>query len=406
VTSPGVHPSSGAGHAGGDPIVIVGAGIGGLTAALALLRAGESVVVAEQAPALAEVGAGLTLSPNATRVLHALGLQADLDAIASRPERGAIRHYRTGEPFVVNERADHVTRYGSPYCQVHRADLHAALGRAVAAHDPDALQLGQAFVGFVPESDGVDVAFRRGDGSRVTRRARALIGADGAKSAVRSQLSSASPPQFTGYAAWRGLVPVDRLPEGTIDFPTCLYVGPQKMFARYLVRGGQLVNFVAAIRQPDWTVESWSARGDRDEAATAFAEFHPAVQSILAAVAPEALYKWALHTREPLVRWVEGRVGLLGDAAHPMLPFMGQGAAMAIEDAMVLARAFAADASPERALKRYEQSRHARATFVQAASARRGLALLAADPDHYGRREHADETSLGLFEYDATTVAV
>ncbi len=388
------------------PIVVVGAGIGGLTAALALLRAGQPVVVAEQATALGEVGAGLTLSPNATRVLHALGLEADLAAIASYPERGAVRHYRTGEPFSVSERADSTARFGAPYCQVHRADLHAALARAVAAHDPDAIRLGHAFEGFLPEPDGVDVAFARADGQRATVNARALIGADGAKSAVRTQLFRASPPHFTGYAAWRGLVPVERLPPGTIDFATCLYVGPQRMFARYVVRGGALVNFVAAVREPDWRIESWSTRGDPDEALAAYAEFHPAVRAILAAVPRDALYKWALYTREPLLRWTEGRVALLGDAAHPMLPFMGQGAAMAIEDAMVLARALADDGSAERALRRYEQARRDRAVFVQESSARRGLALLAADPDDYGRREQSDETSLGLFAYDATTVPV
>jgi salicylate hydroxylase len=388
------------------PIVVVGAGIGGLTAALAMLRAGLPVVVAEQATTLAEVGAGLTLSPNATRVLHALGLEADLAAIASCPDRGAVRHYRTGEPFAINERADSAARFGAPYCQVHRADLHAALARAVAAHDPDALRLDHAFAGFVPEPDGVDVAFRRGDERRETLKARVLLGADGAKSTVRTQLFRATPPHFTGYAAWRGLVPVDRLPPGTIDFPTCLYVGPQRMFARYLVRGGSLVNFVAAVRQPDWTVESWATRGDPDEARAAYSDFHPAVGAILAAVPHDALYKWALYTREPLLRWTEGPVTLLGDAAHPMLPFMGQGAAMAIEDALLLARALADDASPERALVRYERARRDRATFVQENSARRGLALLAADPDDYGRREQADESTLGLFAYDATTVPV
>jgi salicylate hydroxylase len=389
-----------------EPIVVVGAGIGGLTAALALLRAGQPVLVAEQATVLGEVGAGLTLAPNATRVLHALGLEADLAAMASYPDRGAVRHYRTGEPFAINERAGSTARFGAPYCQVHRADLHAALARAVAAHDPDAIRLGHAFAGFVPEPDGVDVAFACADGRRSTLKARALIGADGAKSSVRTQLFRATPPHFTGYVAWRGLVPVERLPPETIDFPSCLYVGPQRMFARYLVRGGALVNFVAAVRQPDWTVESWSTRGDPAEALAAYAEFHPAVRTILAAVPPEALFKWALYTREPLLRWTEGRVTLLGDAAHPMLPFMGQGAAMAIEDAMLLARALADDGSPERALERYERARRDRATFVQENSARRGLALLAAEPDDYGRREQSDETTLGLFAYDATTVPV
>lgn len=389
---------------GEHPIVVVGAGIGGLTAALALLRAGQPVVVAEQAPELCEVGAGLTLSPNATRVLLALGLGADLEAIASQPERGAVRHYRTGAPFVVTERADSTARFGAPYCQVHRADLHAALARAVAAHDPDALRLGQAFAGYMPEPESVDVAFTLAGGGRTTLQARALIGADGAKSAVRTQTFTASPPHFTGYSAWRGLVPIDRLPPRTIDYPTCLYVGPERMFARYLIRGGSLVNFVAAVREPEWTIESWSTRGDPAAVQAAFAEFHPAVGAILRATPPDSLYKWVLYTREPLTRWVEGSIGLLGDAAHPMLPFMGQGAAMAIEDAMVLARAFALDPLPERALLRYEAARRERATFVQLHSARRGLALLAMDPDEYGRREQADETSLGLFDYDATTV--
>jgi salicylate hydroxylase len=390
----------------GRPVLVVGAGIGGLTAALALLRAGRRVVVAEQAATLGEVGAGLTLSPNATRVLHALGLADALAAIASHPDTGAIRHYRTGEPFVIRDRRSEEARYGAPYVQVHRADLHAALVRAVRAIDPEAIRLDHAFLGAVEDADGIDAVVRRSDGTRSTVHAAVLIGADGARSPVRTALFRASPPHYTGYAAWRGLVPVDRLPPGTIDYPTCLYVGPDSMFARYLVRGGSFVNFVAAVREPSWTEESWSARGDPGEALAAFAAFHPAVLATLAAVPAGALFKWALHTREPLVSWVEGRTALLGDAAHPMLPFMGQGAAMSIEDAMVLARALDADPSPTAALRRYEAARRERATAVQLQSARRGLALLSSTPDDYAATNVADETSLGLFAYDATTVPV
>ncbi|MFO0336073.1 MAG: FAD-dependent monooxygenase [Pseudomonadota bacterium] len=385
------------------PIVIVGAGIGGLTAALALLRAGFPVGVAEQAAALGELGAGLTLAPNGSRVLEALGLGERLRRIACLPGIGAIRHWRTGEAFSTSDRGGAAARFGAPYCQVHRADLHAILAEAVLAYGPHRLLLDHRFAGCLDEGGAVGVRFANG----ATLDARSLIGADGARSAVRAQLLNASSPEFTGYCAWRGLAPVAALPPGTLDYPSCLYVGPHRMFARYLVRGGELVNFVAAVREPRWRLESWSARGDPAEVLAAFAGFHAPVRAILGAVPPDSLHKWALYSREPLLQWVAGRVGLLGDAAHPMLPFMGQGAVMAIEDAMVLARAFAAEPDdPAAALARYQRARLERATLVQRQSAARGLALLAADPDDYGRRPTVNEDTLGLFEYDATAVAV
>lgn len=384
-------------------IALIGAGIAGLTAARALQMAGFRVRVYEQAPALGEVGAGLTLSPNATHALHAIGLAESLEAIGMRPERGGVKHWRTGEMLIELRRGQGMLeKFGAPYYQVHRADLHDALAAAVRGADPQAIVLGHRFGGLRERGGRVEVTFD--SGARIE--ADVVIGCDGLRSAVRTALFGAERPKFTGYIAWRGLVPTERLRPGSIVPTSCISIGPGHTFARYLIRRGALVNYVALAERSDWQVESWSVRSEVAEVLREFAGWYEDLRALIAATPPDLCYKWALFDRDPLLTWTRGRVTLLGDAAHPMLPFLGQGAAMGIEDGLVIARAFAAAASLDEALRRYEQARLERTTFVMLKSRETAIAYHSADPETYRGRPHISAESLGLMAYNPATVPV
>jgi len=378
-------------------IAVIGAGMGGLVLAAALLRAGQAVTVYEQAPHLGELGAGITLSPNAVRVIDWIGLGEQLRAIGFAPDRQWTQHWRTGEVLRESFRgADFAARHGgSGYYHIHRADLHALL---VAAMPPSALRLGKALVDVT--SGG---AMRFADGS--TAVADVVVGADGLKSAVRAARFGADAPQFTGQVAWRGIVQVSALPPEVQALPPGIHVGPQRLFLRYPVRGGALINFAAFVELAGWEEESWSIASTIAELSAHFAGWDPALLAIIGAAPPGGLFKWALHAREPLPSWTSGCVTLLGDAAHAMLPFMGQGAATAIEDAAVLARCLVGFA-PAEALARYEGARLARTTTVQTQSRLLGLKLQGIDPASIGRGPLQNEEALGLFDYDAVTVPI
>ena len=387
-----------------EKILIVGAGIGGLTAALAMQRAGIAVQVLEQSGELKEVGAGLTIGPNASRVLIHLGLGDTLNRWGVVPVTGAIMHYKTGATLVENNRGDRPTeRYGAPYCMMHRADLHDALADAVRAQDPDCIQLDAEFTSVVENRDRVRIQMK--DGRQIS--GDLLIGCDGIRSAVREDLLGAESPRFTGYVAWRGLVPVERVEHpGIFDPQSAVFIGPDHQFTRYRVRAGELVNYVAATRKDGWEVESWSVRSEVSELLEEFQEFCEPVKSLIAATPPDLCYKWALFDRDPLPNWTVNRVSLLGDAAHPMLPFMGQGAVMAIEDAMVLARCLEKDGPSARALSRYQTARRERTEFVMLESRANGERLQHHDPDTYGQKRHRNEETLGLFAYDAVHTSI
>ena len=301
-------------------IAIVGAGIAGLTAARALQGLGFRPVVYEEAPVLGEVGAGRTVSPNATHVLNAIGLEGTLERIGMRPDRGGVKHWKTGEMLVEVSRRNMLReKYGAAYYQVRRADLHRELADLVVMIDEQAIRTEHTFKKIRQEADGVTLFFENG----MSVRADVVIGADGVRSRIREQLFGKDTPRFTGYTAFRGLVPFTTLMPGLIEPSSCLSTGPRRSFTGYLICGGLLVNFVALIDRDDWREEGWSIRATIKEMLDKYYGWYKGVRTIIAATPPDGLFKWALFDREPLSEWTRGRVTLVSDAAHPMLSFLG-----------------------------------------------------------------------------------
>jgi salicylate hydroxylase len=337
-------------------VLIAGGGIGGLTAALALIRRGIPVEVHEQAPALREVGAGVQISPNGVRVLRALGVAEAVALVSSETNGKEIRLWNTGQawsPFDVL--ADSVGTYGFPYFTVYRPDLLGVLEAAVRAADPGALRLGRRAEGFEALPDG-RVRLRFADGGAAE--GDALVGADGIHSVVRRQLWGEAGARFTGMMAWRGVIPMARLPARMNRPVGTNWIGPGRHVVHYPLRRGELMNFVGVVEGVDWQVESWTARGTHAELHRDFAGWHDDVHAMIAAI--DTPFRWAFLARDPLPVWGRGRVTLLGDACHPTLPFMAQGAVQAIEDGFVLARALGEFDDVEHALRRYEDARRDR----------------------------------------------
>ena len=342
-------------------LAIIGGGIGGLAAAAWLSRAGFDAQVYEQASALSEVGAGINIGPNAVRLLHRLGLGEGLARVGVKPMTFDQRRWDDGRVLLSAPLGEPVeTKFGAPYYTFHRADLHRALTSAVPA---ERVHLGHRFMGFTDHGDRVEVRFENG----VSISAAALIGADGIHSVVRHALFGPEAPRFTGCVAYRGLVPSDRLRHLRLERTNQIWMGPNAHFVHYFVAAGRLVNFVAVTEADSWLGESWVDRGEVSDALAAFAGWHDQVLSIIGAV--DETYKWALFDRTPLQRWSVGRVTLLGDSCHPMLPFMGQGGAQAIEDAATLKSCLVqfGDDVPA-ALRRYEELRLPRTSRLQGLS--------------------------------------
>lgn len=348
-------------------IAIVGAGIGGMTSAIALARSGAQVTLFEQADALGWVGQAINLAPNAVRALDVLGLGEALRRNAWQPSLRLSRDWASGEVTSrVELGAAASARYGAPTLTVHRAELIAALADQLPV---GTLRTGHRLLGFAQDDDGVDIDFANGERHRFD----VLIGADGIHSGVRQALFGADAPAYTGMIAWRMLVDADhvRAAHPGIELaPFTKWWGPspQVQLVHFLIRGGADLFLFATLPAPEPDRESWSQRGDPEVLRTGLAGFHAEARALLEPV--REAFRTALYDRAPLADWCKGRVALLGDACHAMTPFMAQGAAQGIEDAVILARVLVETSGSDvaRALQRYQRSRHERATRVQRTS--------------------------------------
>jgi salicylate hydroxylase len=382
-------------------VIVVGAGLGGLASALALQRRGCRVRVYEKAPRLAEVGAGITSHPNLTRAMERLGLGEGLARVGTQHLKQGVCDLHTLRVMVRNERgpADR-ERFGAFQYQLHRADLHRLLLDAVLAEDPGAVVTGHALAAVEERADGVLVHFEDGG----TAQGALLVGADGVRSRVRAHLFGDEAPAFTGHVAYRALVPVaDCGGLGELPFTSGLAITPGRNLGWYTIRDGALLNLVALVQSGEWAEEGWSVPSDPGTVLRLFADAHPEFLRILRAAPAGGVYRWGLFTHAPLERYSSARVALVGDAAHPMLPFMGMGAAMAVEDGYLLARCLAEVPDTGRALRVYDRTRVGRANFVQAESAAKAARLEGRDAPNYDKSKHRNEESLGLFTYDVET---
>ena len=383
-------------------IGIAGAGIGGMTAAVALQQCGFKVVVYEQAVELGEVGAAITLGPNANRIFTALGLEDEVETLASATPHTGTLHWKTGEHLAYVKRGveNYLDTYGAVPRHMHRADIHGVLVRAFDA-GTDSLRLDHRLTDIEQDSNGVTLRFANGRSDRCD----IVVACDGIKSIARDQLFVTEPPKFTGLVAWRGLVDRHSIPDVNFDPHFAAFPAENKLFARYPVRHGTLINYVAIASQPDFHEESWSAYGDVAEVLAEFADWYEDVVKIISATPADRCLRWAMHSRQPLDSWVTGRVALLGDAAHPMTPFLGSGAVMAIEDGAVLARCFeAAGDDWADALQRYQRARLTRANQVHMDSVKRGEAYLSSDPTARGQAPGIGMEE--IYQYDAMSTPI
>ncbi len=385
-------------------ILIIGAGIGGLTAAAVLLQRGYRVRVFEQAPVLGEIGAGIQISANASRVLHHIGLEKALAEVAVTPVAFHYRLYNNGD--VLHEiplGATHERNYGAKYYHLHRADLHSILAARVSELDPGAVVLGAAAERFTETDRSVTVHFKDGTSAAGD----VLIGADGIKSALRAQIVGPSSAEFTGYVSWRAVVPSSRLPRDFMPRICTNWVGPNAHVIVYYLRRGELINFVGLVEDDTWRDESWTVRSSWDILKSDFAPWHHDVQILIDAMDKDQCYRWAMYNRPPVTGWSTRRATLLGDAAHPTLPFMAQGAAMAIEDGAILARALESADTVASGLDVYARSRYARTARVQTGSDELGkLYHLRTEAElraGFATRDIAKERGEWLFSYDPLT---
>jgi salicylate hydroxylase len=390
-------------------VAIIGGGIGGLAAALALNRHGIEATVYEQSASLREIGAGLNLSPNAIKAFRVLGVEEEAIAVGWPTQDQIVRSWRSGRIVTRQERtSEFVARFGATLLTIHRADLLDIFRRAL----PEAsIRRGAVCTGVVTDDAGARARF--GDGSEIE--ADVIVGADGIHSTVRTSLFGPDAPRFTGCICWRGLVPVGSVPPRVDLRATTSWWGPHGHVVHYPVRRGELINFVAHRDSDAWTEESWTHECNRSELIAAYKGWNEAVLRLFEA--SERYYKWALYDREPLELWGEGRVTLLGDAAHPMLPYLGQGAGMAIEDGCILAALLAEMwDDPTAALRRYERLRMPRTHKAQLGSRQRARENHLASPWARLRRDlrlairtrfGADKTPLQaawLYDYDVAAV--
>jgi salicylate hydroxylase len=373
-------------------VAIAGGGLGGLAAALCLRRAGIEVTVCEQMPQAREVGAGVVVAPNMVRPLARLGLLEGLQRCAPKLEAAwEFRRWEDGRVLSVQAMGQACRQlYGADCFVAHRGDL---LNLLLQALPPEVLQGDQRCVGLRQDETGVTLTLARRDGAQRELQADVLIGADGIHSAVRGFIAPPDAPRFSGLCAFRCLVPAEDAPAMALRPVQTLWLGPGRHFVHYPISAGRLVNIVAIVPAGDWRDESWTAAGEVADLAREFAGWDARVGLLIASA--RETKRWALFDREPLAQWTQGRVTLLGDAAHPMLPFFAQGSAQAFEDAEALAQCLQGatrDSAPA-ALLRYEALRRPRATQVQLMS--RGREIRNHLPDGPEQRARDAELACG-----------
>ena len=386
-------------------ILIAGAGIGGLTAASCLMKAGYDVEIYEQAPELSEIGAGIQLSANAMHVLNYLGLGETIGKLSVRPGAYVFRLHDTGEIVGQFPLADeHERLNGAPYNQLHRADLHDLLAAKAREFNRDVVRLNRRVAGFQENPTGVELFFT--DGSRAT--GDVLIGADGVKSAVRAQIAGADHAAYTGDAAWRLTLPTCELPDDFMGQVMSVWMGPGAHVVCYYLRGGALFNFVGLVETDDISEESWTAKFPWERLKADFVGWHDNIQTIIDKADRDSCFRWSLYYRPPIATWSTRRATLLGDAVHATLPYLAQGAAMAIEDAAVLTRALQSTDTVADALQLYERNRIERTSrIVKGSDANRTLFHMR-DQEKLrkafaGRDEGADRNAW-LYSYNPLTV--
>jgi len=351
-------------------VIIVGAGIGGLVSALCLDAKGHKVKIYEQAEILSELGAGIQLSPNATKVLNYLGLFKDLEPYIFEPNSFQFLNFSTGKVISERKLGEAIKKdFNSPNYDIHRADLQRVLLNKIKVKNIDIL----SNMKVTNVGNNKNSAFIEVDGKEI--QADLVIGADGIHSKVSDSLFGKKEIIYTGNVAWRMLIPVEILPENLILPDTTVWLGPNKHFVTYHVNGGKNLNCVCLVEQDGWFNESWSEKGEIEELKKAYKGWNRTIETLLQHADPNTLYKWALHDRLPMKQWSKGRIIVLGDAAHPMLPFLAQGAAMAIEDGAVLANCIDNFDEVEEALKYFEKIRKPRTSYVQSAARRNAKVL-------------------------------
>lgn len=347
-------------------IAIAGGGPAGLFAGIVLTDHGHDVEIFEQSHATGDIGAGIQISPNGTRLLAHHGLLDQIHVVAFEPQAATLRRADTGHTVFRTPLSTNISSsYGAPYFHLHRADLSDVLStagteRGVRIHTRTRVERfdNDATCPAVFFEDGTSQSFDL------------LIGADGIHSTIRQQLCGTDNARFTNHVAWRGLVPAARLPEHTIAPDATVWAGPGRHLVHYYVRGGNLINFVAVEERSSWTDENWHTPGDLTNVRRAFSDWSAEIDTLLGAA--DACALWGLFDRAPLDNWTDRNVCLLGDACHAMLPFMAQGAVMAFEDAVVLARSLEAHDSLPEALRAYERIRKPRTTAIQERARRNG----------------------------------
>ncbi|MFE3836148.1 FAD-dependent monooxygenase [Pseudogemmobacter sonorensis] len=385
-------------------IAIIGGGIGGTATACALRAKGFEVALFEQAAAFGEVGAGVQITPNAVKAIMGLGLDHKLDAVAFRPRAVSGRHWQSGrQNFRIDLGEEFRAHYRAPFLHIHRADL---LDVFASELPPEVCHFNKRLEGVAQTGAGVQLQFA--DGSRFE--ADLVVGADGVRSAVRREVFGAGDLRWTGHQCYRALVPTGGV-VGHVAPESAFWMGPKAHVVTYYVKGGAAVNIVAVTEAAEWVEESWSARSSRTAMLKDFEGWHPDLQKLFEGV--DEVYNWGLFDRDPMPGWSKGAVTLLGDACHPMLPFLSQGAAMAIEDAYVLAQALALHPdAPGAALAAYEAERLPRTARVQLEARERGRTYhlpsedeMAARDAEYARRAKEDPRTTGIntdwvYDYD------